>query len=390
MPSRREKARLAGLKLVAHMTSPFINRGPSPEQPLGERPRILLIRPDHIGDLLFTTPALRFLRGRLPNAHIALMVGPWAEAVVRNNPHLDEIITCQFPGFTRRPKGSFFAPYRKLLRMLPSLRERAFDLAINLRFDFWWGALLIYLAGIPQRIGFDIAECRPFLTARVPYKGIKHEVERNIALVAEAVGEREAEQVPGPLEFSPTEEDRCFAESYLKARGVGEGELLVCIHPGAGAPVKLWREEGFARVAQALMQEKSAKVILTGSEAERKLAEGIARQMTDQPIICLGETTLGQLAAIMRRSALVIGVDSGPLHLAVALHVPTVHLFGPVDERSFGPWGDRARHIVLTSQMPCIPCNRLDYAPDELDEHPCVRAIAEEEVLAAAKSLLQA
>jgi len=154
--------------------------------------------------------------------------------------------------------------------------------------------------------------------------------------------------------------------------------------------VKLWREEGFARVAQALMQEKSAKVILSGSKAERKLAERIARQMADEPIICASETSLGQLAAIMQRSALVIGVDSGPLHLAVALGVPTVHLFGPVDERTFGPCGDSARHIVLTSQMDCIPCNRLDYAPEELEEHPCVRAIGEEEVLRAAKSLLHA
>lgn len=390
MPGRRDKARLTALKLVARITTPFINRGPSPERPLGERPGILLIRPDHIGDLLFTTPALRFLRTKMPDAHIALMVGPWAEAVVRDNPHLDEIITCRFPGFTRRPKESPFAPYWKLLETLPPLRERGFDLAINLRFDFWWGALLMYLAGIPRRIGFDIAECRPFLTVAVPHKGIKHQVERNMALVMEAVGERGREQPPEPLEYAPTEGDRAFADSYLKARGVTEEDLLVCIHPGAGAPVKLWREEGFARVAQALMQEKSAKVILSGSKAERKLAERIARQMADEPIICAGETSLGQLAAIMQRSALVIGVDSGPLHLAVALGVPTVHLFGPVDERTFGPCGDSARHIVLTSQMDCIPCNRLDYAPEELEEHPCVRAIGEEEVLRAAKSLLHA
>jgi len=98
---------------------------------------------------------------------------------------------------------------------------------------------------------------------------------------------------------------------------------------------------------------------------------------------------LSELAAIMARCRLVLGVDSGPLHLAVALGVPTVHLFGPVDSRAFGPWGDPAHHIVVTSEMHCIPCNRLDYAPAELHQHPCVRNITVEQVLEAVKGLIK-
>ena len=85
-----------------------------------------------------------------------------------------------------------------------------------------------------------------------------------------------------------------------------------------------------------------------------------------------------------------IGLDSGPLHLAVALHTPTVHLYGPVDQTVFGPWGTPERHRVLISDWPCIPCNRLDYGPEELAHHPCVKEIDVDQVMAAAQDALVA
>ncbi len=379
----RERIRLTLLRLFASLTTPFL-----PPSILRPPSSILLIRPDHLGDLLFATPAIRALRAALPQAHIACLVGPWSRAVLRNNPHLDEVMTCPFPGFTRRPKPSPLQPYSLLWRYARWLRARRFDLAVVLRFDHWWGALLAYLAGIPRRVGYDVAEVRPFLTEAVPYVPGRHEVEQNLALVERAAG-CELPMADSPLEFYLTAEDRAFAEGFLTERGVGEGDLLICIHPGAGAPVKLWREEAWARVGDALAQRYGAKIILTGSAGERPLCEAIARRMAAEPIVAAGETTLGGLAALMARSRLVLGVDSGPLHLAVAVGAPTVHLYGPVDSRTFGPWGDPARHVVITSNMDCIPCNRLDYAPEELDEHPCVRNIPAERVLEAAERLLR-
>ena len=379
----RERIRLTLLRLFASLTTPFL-----PPSILRPPSSILLIRPDHLGDLLFATPAIRALRAALPQVYIACLVGPWSKAVLRNNPHLDEVMTCPFPGFTRQPKPSPLQPYSLLWRYARWLRARRFDLAVVLRFDHWWGALLAYLAGIPRRVGYDVAEVRPFLTEAVPYVPGRHEVEQNLALVERAAG-CELPMADSPLEFHLTAEDRAFAEGFLTERGVGEGDLLICIHPGAGAPVKLWREEAWARVGDALARRYGAKIILTGSAGERPLCEAIARRMAAEPIVAAGETTLGGLAALMARSRLVLGVDSGPLHLAVAVGAPTVHLYGPVDSRTFGPWGDPARHVVITSKMDCIPCNRLDYAPEELDEHPCVRNIPAERVLEAAERLLR-
>jgi len=388
--TRRQQVRLALLRLFARLSAPFF-----PISTLQSPLSILLIRPDHLGDLLFTTPALRALRQAFPQARITGLVGPWAEAVVASNPCLDEVMLCPFPGFTRQPKRSIIEPYIVLGHYARLLREKEFDLAVVLRFDHWWGALLAYLAHIPRRVGYDIAEVKPFLTDAVPYVPGRHEVEQNLALVEAISGQPLLRRLDGhpwqgfPLEFPLRAQDREFATRYLAEQGVREDDPLVCIHPGAGAPVKLWRKEGWAQVADALVKGYGAKVILTGSASEEPLVQAIAERMASQPLVAAGQTTLGGLAALMARCRLALGVDSGPLHLAVAVGTPTVHLYGPVDSRTFGPWGDPARHIVLTSDMDCIPCNRLDYREEELEAHPCVRDISEAQVLEAARQLLE-
>jgi ADP-heptose:LPS heptosyltransferase len=322
--------RLALLRLFARLSALFlpVSNLKSQISNLYPPPSILLIRPDHLGDLLFTTPALRALRAAFPQVRITCLVGPWAEAVVASNPCLDQVMLCPFPGFTRQPKKSIIEPYLVLGRYARLLREKEFDLAVVLRFDHWWGALLAYLARIPCRVGYDIAEVKPFLTDAIPYVPGRHEVEQNLVLV-EAVNSqpplRRLAVKPSqgfPLEFPLSAQDREFAARYLTEQGVGDEDPLVCIHPGAGAPVKLWRNEGWARVADALVERYGAKVILTGSANEGPLVQAIAERMASQPIVAAGQTTLEQLAALMARCRLVLGVDSGPLHLAVAVGTP--------------------------------------------------------------------
>ena len=347
--------------------------------------RFLVIRPDHLGDLLFITPALARLRQLHPDAHITAMVGPWGRAILKDNPDIDALILCPFPGFTRRPKASPWEPYRVLLDYAVILRAGGFDQAFLLRFDHWWGALLAAWAGIPRRVGYDTPETRPFLTRAHPHRPDAHAVLQNLHLVdPELVSARPASH---PLRFRPTVLDELWAEELVRALATEAGPL-VAIHPGAGAPVKAWRPLAWARVADALIQRHGARVVLTGGPQERALAERIAAAMRHPARILAGQTTLGRLGALMARCALVMGPDSGPLHLAVAVGTPTVHLFGPADPRLFGPWGDPRRHRVLTSDWACIPCNRLDYPTDALPEHGCVRDIPEDAVLAAASELL--
>jgi ADP-heptose:LPS heptosyltransferase len=313
------------------------------------------------------------------------MVGPWSRDVLERNPHLDQVITCPFPGFTRRPKGLPWSPYLLLRREAARLRREGFDLAINLRFDFWWGAMLAYYAGIPRRVGYDVAECLPFLSQPLPYQPGRHEVEQNLRLVRALVGEEVS--APQELVFPITEEEEAFAQGVLSSWP--GGGPLVFIHPGSGAPVKLWRPQGFAEVAQHLVDQYGARIVVTGVPGEEELVRQVAHAMTHPPTILIG-TTLGQMAALLRHCDLVVGIDSGLMHLAVTVGAPTVHLYGPVDPAAFGPWGPPERHLVVRSDRDCIPCNRLDYRRRQLARHPCVRDIQANQVIAAAERLLRA
>jgi heptosyltransferase-2/heptosyltransferase-3 len=131
------------------------------KRPKVAQPRnVLLIRPDHLGDVLFLTPGLRAIREAMPGARITLMVGPWSADVVRDNPDADAILTCPFPGFERQSRTSAVAPYRLLADTARRLRQAAFDTAVALRFDHWWGAWLAAEAA-SRAIGYDTPERGP-------------------------------------------------------------------------------------------------------------------------------------------------------------------------------------------------------------------------------------
>jgi len=188
-----------------------------------------------------------------------------------------------------------------------------------------------------------------------------------------------------PLKFVPTSQEHTWVTERLQQAGITPGDPIVVIHPGTGAEVKLWSTEAWATCANALptllTTTLPVRIILTGSQRERPMLEEIASGMTSPPLL-LTSTTVGQLAALLQRAILVLGVDNGPLHLAVAQGTPTISIFGPTDPRIFGPWGDTERHIVIASihrcpDCPCIPCGRLDFSPAEVATHPCVRLVAE-------------
>lgn len=369
-----------------------------PAEPL----RILLVRPDHLGDLLLTTPALQALREHAPGAQITMLVGPWSREIVARQPALDHLLTCAFPAFQRAPQG-MLAPYRLLFSTARELRWGRYDLALNLRPDFWWGAALLYLAGIPRRVGYALKPGRSFLTCALPFPAPEHAAISSLRLVSAGLVALGYEALAEPFTpqryptcFTPTAGERAWVEERLRAEGIAEDVPLIVIPPGSGGAVKLWRSEAWAICANALRawltSSSPARILLTGSPGERSLVEAVARGIPDGATL-VTDATIGQLAALLERAACVLTVDNGPGHLAVAQDTPSVHLFGPTDPRIFGPWGDPARHVVLASTQRCpacptIPCGRLDWTAAELPEHPCVRVIAEERVLEAAKSLL--
>ncbi len=373
------------------------------QKPLADAPRILLIRPDHLGDMVLTTPVLDALKTQLPQAHITMMVGSWSSEVVARHPAIDRLLQCPFPGFQRAPQKPL-TPYKVLFSFAQQLRRNNYDIAINLRPDFWWGAALVYLAHIPRRVGYAIAPGTPFLNHVVPFHTPELATVSNLRLASVAL--EILDHVPlaepytpaqYPTVFTPTPEEYSSVGQRLKQEGFTDDTCIVVIHPGTGAPVKLWRNQAWAHCADALptllTTSAPVRIILTGSENERPMLEEIAGSMTTPPVM-MTDTTVGQLGVLLGRASLVLGVDNGPLHLAVAQGTPTVQIFGPTDPRIYGPWGDPEQHVVIASAHRCptcpvIPCGRLDFRPDELSEHPCVRLVAEQEVEAAIVALMK-
>lgn len=377
--SFKEKVRRAALYDLARVPIQMVT------PPLRER--ILLVRPDHLGDVLLTTPAIRALREARPHAEIHALTGPWSASVLADYDAIDLILTLPFPGFSRSPKPNLQSPYEQLWRSSRQLRRIGYSSAVIFRPDHWWGAMLVKFAGIPHRVGYEIDEVGPFLTERHPQEG-GHVVAQNLRLVSGWTGPLDPQSVR--LTYPVQESDRQFIRGYLEEWGLTDNSRLVVIHPGAGTPIKRWESERWATVADALARELDATVVLTGGDHEMPLAREIATHMRTPACFVIGDTQVGQLAALYERALIVLGPDSGPLHLAVATLTPTVALFGPADPTEFGPWGPPERHRVLTSPIGCRPCRILDWSGDDPALHPCVREITVGHVLQAARQAVRA
>lgn len=349
-----------------------------------DQPRhVLVIRPDHLGDLLLTTPALAHLRAAWPDARITLLVGPWNTDTAAHLPMVDEVLTLDFPYFDRRPAGPLH-PYTLLAGEARRLRAFGFDTAVVMRHDFWWGALLAARAGIPRRAGFDHPDAAPLLTDALPTPWPEHEAARCLALAGAVTGAPSL--TPPPMAFRMTADERAWTDAWLADNDIRH--RFVVMHPGSGAAVKLWPAERWATVAGRLNAEAGVQVVVTGAPNESALVEGVKSGDSGCRAVTLVGAPIGRVAAVLARAAAVLGPDSGVLHLAQAVGTPTVRLFGPASTARFGPWGDAPDHQVVHAALPCWPCERLDFSPAELPLHPCVRAIDEQQVLAAARSVL--
>jgi len=358
---------------------------PDPAPGRGDRPRrVLLIRPDHLGDVLFVGPAVARLRAAWPDAEVTLLVGPWSAPAAERLPGVDRVEVIDFPWFNRRPEPSW-RKYARLAAAARRLRGR-FGAAAVMRDDDRWSAWLTMLAGVPIRAGHAHPRVAPFIQRRAPAgKRSIHSVAMNVAAVAALTGASEPAPTPrtDPLRFTLSPEDHDHAAALLAAPGSDPTGGLVAVHPGAGAAVKRWRAGAWGEVVRAVTAPGET-VVLTGSSAERELTAAVAACAGRSVVDVAGRTDVGSLAAVFARCRLVLGPDSGPLHLAVAVGTPTVHLFGPAPAERFGPWGDAARHRVVASELPCAPCGRLDWPA--AGDHPCVRTLAAGRVIEAARA----
>jgi heptosyltransferase III len=328
--------------------------------------RLLLVRPDHFGDLLLLGPALRLIEELATDQEHLLLTGPWNRTVAAHIAPSWKRYEWSFPGFDRqRPSDSgMLDPYRQVGAAAEFVRELAPETIVLTRDDHWWGAWMAREAGVPIRIGYDHPLLRPFLTHPIPIDS-RHYVEQNMQLAraamtilgSEVPAEHELRAEQHPL-FWPRDSDADRgADTLIKKYELGQG--FVVVHPGSGAQVKLWTSARWAQVIERVQQSSGLPVVLTGTEDEVTLCTAIA-EATDASVSNIaGQTSLFSLAELFRSASIVLGVDSGPLHLACAVGTPSIHLFGPSDHTRYGPWGDPAKHRVISAGMSCPDCGNL-------------------------------
>jgi lipopolysaccharide heptosyltransferase II len=347
---------------------------------------ILIIKPCCLGDVLMATPVIAALRRAFPRARIDFAVGGWSRAMVQNNPHLDGLVDCGRVG-----SGDHYS-WREYLDLVRRIRAGKYEACFVLDRSPLI-SLLPYLGGVPQRVGLD-SQGRGFsLTVGVPVVGLKHEAELYLDTVR-AVG---IDVIEPRLEFYPTDEDRRHVAEMLalspaeRLRAIPQVPLIV-IHPAGGSnpgmilSAKRWPPQRFAILADRLIEEREAQVFLVGGPDDGPIAAAIKEGMGQKSWDLTGQLTFGQLGALVERSKLFIGHDTGAMHLAMAVGAPVVAIFGPSDPRMYGPYGEKS--VALWHNVDCNPCLVRGRWDTTCRQFRCIEAVTVEDVWQAAVAFL--
>ena len=322
-------------------------------------PKILIINPYGIGDVLFCTPLIRTLRKTYPKSTIAVLLGSRTEAILELNPNINAL-------FTYNKDHSRSLPLlRKMIyitNLLFSIRKQNFDLCFDLSNNDEYGFLAKFIWGIPIRIGFNYKNRGRFLTHKMKLKNGfsgKHVIEHYNALLKFL--NIDPSLIEKKLDFYNDPSQKEWLQKLWAQHHIREKDILICILPGGGASwgtqakYRYWPPSYFSNLADSLIKHYGAKVFIIGSSSEKNLCAEVLQHMKYPAINLSGQTTLHQLGILMKQSHLVIGSESGPLHLATALDCTTMPIYGPVDEKVYGPHIAKSQRSFYNSS-PCRPC----------------------------------
>jgi heptosyltransferase-2 len=336
--------------------------------------RILITRTDRLGDVLLSTPVIKALRQEFAQSYIAMLVSPYTKEVLEGNPDLDEIITVDKDGKNKGWLATF-----KLARVL---RKKKFDLAVVLHpaTRIHW---LTFLAQIPRRLGYD-RKFEFLLTDRIKHDkqfGQKHESEYALDLI------RYLGIVPKDKTlFMPINQDsEKWADVLFNREQIKNSDQLLIIHPTASCPSRIWPGERFAEVADQLAQKYGFKVIIVSGPQDMQKAEAVIKNMRTAALNLAGKTSISQLASLLKRSHLFISTDSGPMHVASALGVPVITIFGRsqagLSPKRWGPCGVKSK--ILYKTVGCTICLAHNCQKD----FACLKSTTVGDVLKAAEEI---
>ena len=357
---------------------------PSPE-------RILVVKLATLGDLLTSTPALRALRSSFPAAHIGVLTTPGHATTLRGLDSFDEIITFDKYAFDRPTDALLHLPTAS--RFANKLRSGRWDALVLLHhlttaFGIAKYAALALISGAPRRIGLDNGRGAWFLTESAPDYGfgIKHEVDYWLDVVG-VLGAR----YPGSpcLELCVTPDDEAWAESRIPP-----GSVLLVPGSGAYSTARRWSPTRFAAVGRALLGRHALRpLVLSGTAPdEAALAAEVAEHIGTGASVVAAAPSPQALGAMVRRCNLVVANDGGVVHVATAVGTPVVAIFGPSNDRAWGPYPPgEERHQVVREQLACTPCIHRGHSfgtPQGCPARTCLAFVESDDVVAAAERAL--
>ena len=343
---------------------------------LSGKEKFLVVRTDRLGDVLLCLPVLEAIRSAFPKSHLTIMVSPYTKEVLGNNPHPDDIIIDDHKN-VHRGIGGFF-------RLVRRMRSQRFDVCVLLHPTLRL-ALILFLSGIRYRIGTGYRLYQIFFNRKIYQhrkKNLKHESDYDMDML-EPLGIR-AQRILPKVYLSKSEEN--LADAILEDSGIKEEDILLAIHPGSGNSSLNLPVKKYAQVADRLIEDMRAKVIITGTENEKGLANRMEGYMRNKPINLVGKTSLRQLASLLKKVDVLITNSTGPMHLSAALGTPTVAVFCPIFAAGpirWGPWGDG--HQVILPPVPiCSKCK-----PRSCPYYDCMEKIKTEEIVRRVDLILQ-
>lgn len=351
--------------------------------------KILIINPFGIGDVLFTTPLIRALKEKYPDCFIGYWCNERVRDLLKTEPIIDKIFPLSRGDIKRVYKG--LKRFAVLLDLIWGIRRNRFDIAFDFSLDSRY-ELWSKLAGIKRRIGFDYKGRGRFLTDKIGLTGYsgRHVVEYYTDLL-KFIGIEPDNKF---LCLTVSDENKAKTKDALSKSGIPSAGPIIGIAMGGGASwgrgavYKQWPAEKFGQLAARLVKERGAYVVLMGSADEKPLAE-IVRNDSANIVDLTGKLSMEELAATIKELKLLICNDGGPLHMAVALGVSTVSVFGPVDERVYGPYPLSEKHIVIKKDLLCRPCYKNFRFPGCSNNKRCLEDISVDEVYERVKGLLR-
>jgi len=344
------------------------------------KPSVLVISTNKIGDMVCMTPVFREIKKNYPSCRLTAIVNPLSEDILKNNPRIDEIISMKdYPGIARK------------LGLLNKLRKSNYDFGLVLTpteafFNIitFWSLIPLRMTTTHRPLGRTHRLLSHFSNRRLEYQ--RHTlILRHFLELLRFIG---IEDCSEDKELFTTKEEDQKSLDFLKSHNLNEGDLIVGISVTAGVKLKEWQEEKFAELSDMLIEKKRAKIVFIGSAEDRDRVERVRKMMHNDSISSAGLFNLSELPALLKRMKLFIAVDCGPLYMADAVGTPVIDIVGPHDIKEQAPSGPK--HKIIQKNLPCAPCSFIFIGSRVCkgENLRCLTEVTPQEVFEAAKEII--